>query len=223
MEMFDFFRKLKKNNNKTWLDAHRREYETFVLNPAREFVTAMGPRLAELSEGIIADPRTNRSLFRINRDTRFSPDKSPYKTNLAMIFWRGPGKRMESSGFYLHFEPDHFFWGAGIYMFPDHLLRRYRQAVVHPEKGPQLVKIVEELNSRPGLTVGGRHYKRVPSGMEAEGPAADLLLHRGLYTGGEPVKYPPEMFQASFVDYCIERFRSVLPLHNWLVDLGGRP
>ena len=82
---------------------------------------------------------------------------------------------------------------------------------------------MEELNSRPGLTVGGRHYKRVPSGMEAEGPAADLLLHRGLYTGGEPVKYPPEMFQASFVDYCIERFRSVLPLHNWLVDLGGRP
>ena len=67
-----FFKGLDRNNSKAWFEKHREEYDTHVLDPARAFVTDMGERLLELSPNIIAEPKVNRSLFRLNRDTRFS-------------------------------------------------------------------------------------------------------------------------------------------------------
>src|SRR4030042_3225823 len=98
----------------------------------------MGTRLTGLAPDIIADPRVNRSLFRLNRDVRFSRDKTPYKTHVAFWFGEGSRPRMENSGFYFHIEPDSIMTGSGLYFFPKPLLDAYRQAVVHPVYGPQL-------------------------------------------------------------------------------------
>jgi len=78
----------------------------------------MGEKLRPLCPGINAIPKVNKSLFRINRDTRFAKDKSPYKTNLGILFWEGQGKRMESSGFYFHLEENLLMIGCGMYKFP---------------------------------------------------------------------------------------------------------
>ena len=83
-----FLRDLAANNNREWFTAHRPEYETAVLEPARAFVRVMGERLRRLSPQIKAEPRIDGSLFRLYRDIRFSPDKSPYKTNLGIFFWK---------------------------------------------------------------------------------------------------------------------------------------
>jgi len=95
----DFFHRLTVNNSKEWFQEHREEYDNSILEPSRHFVMAMGERFIELSSGIVADPRVNRSLFRINRDTRFSKDKSPYKNHLGILFWEGERPKMENSGF----------------------------------------------------------------------------------------------------------------------------
>jgi uncharacterized protein (TIGR02453 family) len=217
-----FLRGLAAHNEREWFAAHRADYETAVMEPARAFVTAMGGRLKRLTPGIRFDPRANGSLFRIFRDTRFSPDKSPYKTNLGILFWEGRGPRMGCSGYYVHLEPPVLMLGAGLYIIPRPLLERYRRAVADPEYGTELAAIVRKLSARPGYTLGGEHYKRVPAGYDADPAAAGLLRHAGLYAGWEgPI--PPELHSAALVEFCWEKFKPMEPLHRWLATLvaGG--
>ena len=73
-EAVTFFKQLKDNNNKPWFDAHKPDYQEYVMAPTQEFIEEMGLKLGQLSPGIHAEPRVNRSIFRIYRDTRFSKD-----------------------------------------------------------------------------------------------------------------------------------------------------
>jgi len=225
-ETLSFYRGLRGHNTKEWFDDHRKEYERFVLEQARAFVVDMGARLRAIAPGVISDPRVNRSLFRINRDTRFSKDKTPYKTHLALWLWEGVGKRMECSGFYFHLEPDRLMLGAGIYMFERPALEEYRRSVVHPVYGPKLADAIEALEGEVkgdggcGLYTGER-YKRVPRGYDPDHERAELLLNKGLVAGDDgPI--PPELFTPVLLDYCMARYERMLPLHRWLVEMTER-
>lgn len=217
-ETVRFYTALRKNNNRDWFAANRETYERHVMAPARLFVAAMGERLRSIVPGIVAVPAVNKSIFRINRDTRFSLDPSPYKTNLGLYFWDGARSRMESAGFYVGLEPPDIMLGGGMYVIADALLARYRKAVVDPKRGAELAKIVAALRAIPGCAVEGAHYKRVPAGFDPGHKNAELLKHKGLYAGFG-TKVPEELFSADFVDYCMERFEPVAPLHRWLMKL----
>jgi uncharacterized protein (TIGR02453 family) len=217
-ETVRFFTALRKNNNRAWFEKNRATYDAHVMAPAKLFVTAMGERLKRIEPGIIAVPAVNKSIFRINRDTRFSLDPAPYKTNLGIYFWDGRRSRMESSGFYFGFEPPDLYVGGGMYMIPDSLLGRYRKDVVDKKRGAELGRIVAALRAREGFAVEGEHYKRVPAGFDPGHPNADLLKHKGLYASFE-TKVPEEFYSARLVDYCLERFEPVVPLHRWLMKL----
>lgn len=217
-ETVRFYTALRKNNDRDWFEANRETYERHVMAPAKLFVTAMGERLRSIVPGVVAVPKVNKSIFRINRDTRFSHDPSPYKTNLGLYFWDGARSRMESAGFYVGLEPPDIMLGGGMYVIPDALLGRYRQAVVDPKRGADLAKIVAALRAIPGCAVEGSHYKRVPAGFDPGHKNAELLKHKGLYAGFG-TKVPEELFSAAFVDYCLERFEPVAPLHRWLMKL----
>jgi len=217
-ECISFFRELSSNNTIHWFKQHKREYDAFVLKPARNFVYDMGERLRLIAPRINADPRTNRSLFRINRDVRFSADKSPYKTHLALWFWEGSGPRMECSGFYFHLEPGKLMLGVGIYCFPKPLLDKYRTYVVHKKHGPALAQVIDSVTGAGSITLGGNHYKRTPRGFDPNHKYAGLLLHNGLYAG-EDTPVPDELFSEELVDFCFERFNIMAPLHRWLVNL----
>ncbi len=217
-ETVRFYTALRRNNNRAWFEAHRAVYEEHVLGPAKLFVTALGARLRTIIPGLIAVPAVNKSIFRINRDTRFSLDPSPYKTNLGLYFWDGARSRMESAGYYVGLEPPEIMLGGGMYMIPDALLGRYRKAVVDPRRGAELAKIVAALRRIPGCGVEGTHYKRVPAGYDPAHKNAELLKHKGLYAGFE-AKVPREFFSTDFVDYCFDRFAPVAPLHRWLMKL----
>ena len=220
-ETIDFFSDLSRNNNKEWFDRNKKNYETFVIEPARAFVTAMGERLEAVSPHIIANPKVNRSLFRIYRDIRFSPDKSPYKTHLGIFFWEGNRPRMECSGFYFHLEPRQLILGVGIYMFPRQLLDRYRRSVVDPEYGRELLDILTKISGIKDLKLGGEHYKRIPAGYDPSHPNAKLLLYNGLY-GGYETHIPEELYSRSLIDYCWDKFIPLVPLHKWLVSMVSR-
>ena len=215
-----FFTALRKNNNRDWFTRNRPAYEEHVLAPAKLFVTAMGERLRTIVPRIVAVPQVNKSIFRINRDTRFTLDPSPYKTNLGIYFWDGVRSRMESAGFYVGLEPPDLMIGGGMYVIPDNLLGRYRKAVVDPRRGAEIGKIVAALRAIPGFSVDGLHYKRVPAGFDPAHPNAELLKHKGLYAGVE-TKVPEAFTTAGFVDHCFERFAPLVPLHRWLMKLFG--
>ena len=220
-ETVSFFRNLKKNNTRDWFETNRGTYEEHVLEPAKAFIAAMGPRLKTISPNIVAAPKVNKSIFRLNRDTRFSHDKSPYKPNLGIYFWEGPRCRMDSPGFYVHLEPPTFLLGAGYYMFPDWLIGPYRKAVVDPGSGKKLAAILKRISESTNFEIGGRYYKRVPPGFDASLPNAGLLLHNSLHAGWE-TDIPKELFTSGLVDFCWNKFQPLAPLHRWLVALMSR-
>ncbi len=216
-----FLKDLKKHNNREWFNAHKDIYTGQVIGPAQALVTDLGERLKEIAPGIIAVPKPNRSIFRIYRDTRFSSDKSPYKTHLGIYLWEGIRPRMECPGFYFHLEPPNLMLGMGFYMFPRKALEHYRSAVVDPEYGAELTDILSHIEEMEGYTLGGKHYKRIPPGFDSSHPNAELLLHNGLYAGIE-APIPEELYSERLLDYCMERFAPLAGLHRWLVDLNNR-
>jgi uncharacterized protein (TIGR02453 family) len=220
-ETIKFFKDLKKSNTKKWFQAHKQDYEIHVMQPARAYVVAMGEKLKTEVPDIVAIPKINKSLFRINRDTRFSADKSPYKTNMGIFFWEGQRPRMECPGFYFHLEPNFLMLGVGLYMFPKYLFDTYRNSVVHPKYGKDLADIVTKIERKKGYQIGGKHYKRVPAGYDASHPLADLLLFNGFHAGIE-TSIPEEFYSKKLVSYCWDRFRPLLPLHIWLVGMTRR-
>ncbi len=217
-----FFTGLIKNNTKEWFEKNRGIYAKHVMEPAKAFVVAMGERLKTITPRIVAVPKINKSIFRLNRDTRFSLDPSPYKTNLGIYFWEGGPSRMEAPGFYFHFEPPNIMIGGGFYMFPDPVVDRFRRAAVDPKRGRELAKIIASIEKLEGWSIGGQHYKRVPAGFDPHHSNAGLLKHRGLYAGLES-KVPEEFFSAALADYCFEGYKPLIPLHRWLVKLARRP
>ena len=145
-ETTTFLTQLAASNTKEWFDAHRADYEQYWLAPAREFVVAAGKELVQLSPNIQAEPRVNGSIFRINRDIRFSKDKTPYKTTLDIWFWEGV-RREAVSGYFLRITPHELGIGVGAHGFDKDRLAAYRAAVVDPRVGATLRKTVTEVES----------------------------------------------------------------------------
>lgn len=177
-EAIAFFKGLEANNNKAWFDAHRDDYLNNVLEPLKFLVMALGAAFTRKLPGIVADPRVNGSLFRINRDTRFSHDKSPYKTQAGMYLWIGPGEKLACPGLYFEIGPRHVSLGSGTYMFADSAIGGYRRYVA--EKGNRLAGAIRKA-TMAGFELGGEKLKRVPSGFDPAHKHAELLKHKGLY------------------------------------------
>lgn len=129
-ELFRFLARLKRNNNRDWFLAHKDEFEANIRQPALRFITDFAVPLGKISPCLVADPRPSRgSLFRIYRDTRFSSDKRPYKTHVAMRFSHR-GKDVHSPGFYLHLESEGCFAACGLWHPEPPTLLKVRNAIV---------------------------------------------------------------------------------------------
>ena len=210
-----FLAKLKRNNNREWFESHREEFIASVLEPAQEFVLVLGEMLRAVAPGIIAIPKTDKSIFRLHRDVRFSKNKSPYKTNLGILWWEGERKKMECSGFYFHVEPKYFFLGTGQYLFTNDLLKKYRHILYNPDNAKELEVIVKKLRKK-GFELGGKTFKRVPKGFDAEYPYADYLLYSGIYAY-EEYSDLKKLEKEKTVEFAYKKFVEMLPLHKWLV------
>lgn len=212
-----FLSALALNNEKAWFDAHRDDYQRLLVEPAKSFVVDMGRAIAKFAPKVHAEPKVNGSISRINRDVRFSADKSPYKTHLDLWFWEGAKRGFDLSGFYFRLEPTGLLLGAGIYRFEDEALARYRKAVLSPAKGKALEKAAAQVKSA-GCELGGVGYKKVPRGLPEDHPRAELLKHRGLYAAVE-LPISKDLGSPKLVALCAGHYRTMLPLHRWLADL----
>ena len=113
---FRFLRELADNNERDWFNANKAQYENDVREPALLFIEEMGPAIERISPRFTAiAKRSGGALMRVYRDTRFSKDKTPYKTNVGIQFRHELGKDVHAPGFYLHIEPARCFLGAGIW------------------------------------------------------------------------------------------------------------
>jgi len=212
-----FFRSLGRNNNRDWFQKHKGRYDESILAPAKEFVTAISGKMTAISPDINTEPRINAAIRRINRDIRFSPDKTPYKTYQDFRFLQGRGK--EGPGYFVRFAPDSFILAAGAYRFDKGQLERYREAVADDIAGKALEVIIRKV-AKAGYEIGGSHYKRVPGSYGADHPRGELLKHAGLYAY-VTTAIPKEFFGGALPAYCTGRFKKMAPLNDWVVEYVG--
>ena len=128
---FTFLRDLARHNERPWFHANKHRYEALVRDPFLALIGDLAEPLAKVSPHYRADARPlGGSLFRIQRDTRFANDKTPYKTHAGAQFFHARGKRAEAPVFYLHVEPGACFIGAGLWHPQPETQRRVRAFLV---------------------------------------------------------------------------------------------
>lgn len=176
----EFLDSIRKNNNKEWFEAHKSEYEEYILNPSRAFVLEMGEHLMALEPTINFEPKINKSLFRIYRDTRrMGANKAPIKHRIGIIFWQGNGSRLQNSSFYLHFSPDELFVATGVRWFEKPMLDAFREYIKDESRRIELDKTLSALEAK-GYRAIEKGYKKYPRGFSADMPSVDLSLYKGM-------------------------------------------
>jgi uncharacterized protein (TIGR02453 family) len=212
-----FLADLAQNNDRVWFEANKHIYETSLLEPAQAFIMALGKKLENLAEDIVYGPQTDGRgvLMRMHRDTRFSADKSPYKTRVSGLFREGRQKKMESPAFGFQIDANSIELITGMYKFTPEALTTYRAAVARKSVGDELVAAIAEISNAGSYTVAGEHYKRVPAGYDPEYAFAHLLRYDGLYALSPRID-SSDMQTAALVDRCYAHFQQMAPLYNWL-------
>ncbi len=200
-EAISFFERLAADNSKAFWEANRPQYEEHVRDPLASLAASL--------EGIFGAPH----LYRPHRDLRFSKDKRPYKEHAAVSFGgRGPAA---VAGRHIHLGPEGLFVAAGAYRLHGEALSRYRRAVADDTSGPELVRVVAELERR-GYEVRGDVLRRVPQGYPRDHPREALLRRKGLaavrtWSAAEPWLFTPEA-----ADRIVRVLGDAEPLVTWL-------
>jgi uncharacterized protein (TIGR02453 family) len=215
-----FLESIRQNNNKEWFELHRKEYEEFILEPSRAFVIEMGEHLQALEPTIKFEPKINKSLFKIYRDTRRMKDavSIPLKYRIGIIFWQGNGSRMQNSSFYLHFSPDELFVSVGIRWFEKPMLEAYREYIKNAYKREELNNILHYLMKK-GYSVIDKRYKRYPRGIKADITNSHLFLYKGMATY-KILK--PNIIENSdkLIDTLYKIYEDMLPLQQYMFNVS---
>ena len=207
-----FLRALKRNNDREWFRARKDDFEHLLQKPMLAVIDRLAVDLREFAPDLVAN---RRSLYRIYRDTRFSNDKTPLKTNVAAVFpARGLGKH-EGAGMYFEIAHGWVWVGGGMYAPDTPTLARVREHIFSNPR--QLRSIVESPSFRRGVgRLSGEQLRRVPHGFPKDHEAAEYLRYRQFLVGREH----PAAFAASprFYDGLLATFRRIAPLIAFLND-----
>ena len=207
-----FLRALKRNNNRDWFKTHKDQYELLLRGPMTEIIERLAADFRTFAPDLLASPKA--SLFRIYRDTRFSEDKAPLKTQIAAVFPNRQLPKLGGAGLYFHVAPDGVWAGGGLYspLTPQlQVVREHIAANLRPFRA-----IVESLSFRRGVGQldATEQLRRVPRGFPPDHEAAHYLKFRQFIAGRDF----PAAFAASprFYAGIVGVFRQVAPLVRFL-------
>lgn len=221
-KVLPFLEAIRKNNNKEWFEAHKSEYEEYILNPSRAFVAEMGEHLMALEPTINFEPKINKALFRIYRDTRrMGANKEPIKSKIGIIFTHGnSGSRLQNSSFYLHFSPDELFVSVGVRWFEKPLLDAYRDYIKEASRRDELFSVLESLNAKGYKTIE-KGYKKYPRGFSSEMSNVDLSLYKGMATYKI---LEPKLIEDGdkLIDTLYKIYEDMLPLQQIVYEISLR-
>ncbi len=211
-----FLADLDANNTKEWFAANKKRYENELKKPGRALAETVNERLRALSPAHARDV-SHKALNRINRDIRFSKDKTPYNTRLWAGFHNQSAPKGASAGLFFGLSPESVGIGCGAWQPPKDALDRLRGHIADNHRA--LTDAIGALPEGYG-PLDGDKLKRVPKPWTAEHPAAELLKHKGLHIR---IELPPETAtQADFADRILEHFQRLLPIVTFL-DSGLAP
>ena len=172
-----FLSGLAANNNREWFAENKQRYESCVVDPAFDFIIAMGEQLSMISDEFEAIPRKQGgSLMRVYRDTRFGKDKTPYKTSIGIQFRHSAGKDVHAPGFYMHIEPEEVFVGVGLWRPDPPSLAGIRDRI--SDKPDEWRKIVNQKSFVRSYERQGESLKRPPRGYDADSKVIEDLKRK---------------------------------------------
>ena len=216
--LFDFLRDLRENNDREWFAANKGRYLAEVRDPMLDFIGAFAAPLAEISPHFVADPRPNGgSLFRIYRDTRFSRDKTPYKTNAGAHFRHAAGKDAHAPGFYLHLEPGMCFAGCGVWRPDGPTVTKIREAIDVERDAWTRVTTARDFTET--FELEGDSLKRPPRGYEADHPLVEDLKRKDFVAAMSFSE--GEVLEVDFLDWFAGIARRGSAVRRVSVESGG--
>jgi uncharacterized protein (TIGR02453 family) len=206
-----FLRALKRNNRREWFQPRKEQFDADVRAPMLAIVERLADDLRSIAPEIVVDPKT--AMYRIYRDTRFSENKTPYKTHVAAVFpWRGLPKH-EGAGLYFHVSPDEVWMGGGMYSPQTAQLHAVREHIAGNVR--RMRAIVESPGFRRHVgELEGERLQRVPHGFPKDHAAAEYLKYRQFLAGRELP--PASACSPRFYSTLITVFRQVAPLARFL-------
>lgn len=211
---FLFLKKLKKNNNREWFLQNKNEFEQTLKFPLQQIILELQDLMKSKAPQINFDPKT--SVFRLNRDVRFSENKAPYKTNLGAAFnLKAYHKKDQYPGLYLHIEPGDCFIGGGLYMPMGDQIRKIREHIQKdPKKFQKIINSPAVQKNFGGLV--GEKLKTAPKGIDKNHPAIELLKWKQFIY----IKhFNDNDFQKNSVAQLIFKdYQQMLPLLHWLEE-----
>ncbi|MDA0328082.1 MAG: DUF2461 domain-containing protein [Gemmatimonadetes bacterium] len=208
---FRFLEDLKANNDRSWFAANKSRYEDDLKTPALRLIEDFGKELNSLSPHFMATPR---SLFRIHRDTRFSKDKTPYKTSAGIHFRHEQSEDAHAPGFYLHIAPGEVFVALGIWHPDAQALRHIREHIAEDPTSWKRTSRAKKFTE--AFALEGESLKRPPKGFDPEHPMIDDLKRKD-FIG---VKRVSEKFATSpsLPADLAKTYRAGLPFMRFLCD-----
>ena len=207
----DFFKKLRKKNTREWFDAHKDDYLTQCRAPMEELVAEVNQALAKFAPEYIAEPK--KAIYRIYRDTRFSTNKTPYKTHIAANFPRSGLEKHSAAGFYFSVSDEEIEIGGGVYMPGAEQLAAIRGHIL--ESHAELQKIADNKKTLELMgALKGESLRKVPRGFPADSPAADFLrLKQWIFFESFD---PAVALSSAVVPFVTARFKAMAPLVTYL-------
>ncbi|MCA9215617.1 MAG: DUF2461 domain-containing protein [Planctomycetales bacterium] len=220
IDVLHFLHDLSQNNNRDWFEKNKQRYETAVREPALHFIESMVGPLKKVSPHFRAvAKKTGGSLMRVYRDTRFSNDKTPYKTNVGIHFRHEVGKDVHAPGFYFHIEPESVFLGAGIWHPDSETLSLIRDAIV--EEPTKWKRGRDAKSFRDSFHLTGDSLKRPPRGYDAEHKYIDDIKRKD-FIGVRELEID-SLFDASITKLVADTFKASKPFVRFLceaIDVG---
>jgi len=219
-ETIKFLRELKKNNNRAWFSENKPRYEEDVLDVALNFIQSMHDPLNAFAPHFTAIPkRMGGSLMRVYRDTRFSKNKTPYKTNIGIQFRHEQAKDVHAPGFYLHIDPDEVFLAVGLWRPEATALAAIRDRI--SVKQAEWLRARDDKVFKRHFSLGGQSLTRPPRGFDKEHPLIEDLKRKDFIA----VKSMnlSEATQPRFQQKVETAFKSATPLMQFLCKAVGVP
>lgn len=216
-----FLTELAKNNNRPWFLANKARYERSVRAPALAFIEAMAPRLERISPHIYADASpVGGSLMRIYRDTRFSNDKAPYKTNIGIQFRHERGEDAHAPVLYLHIEPKGCFLACGIWRPDGETLTRIRTRIASEPDEWKKARNNRAFVKAWGSVTGDR-LTRPPRGFDPDLPCAEDLKLKDFL--GVVDLSRSQIASAKLLDHVVQAFAAGSSLMTFLCKALSLP
>jgi len=219
-KLFAFLKDLAENNDRDWFKAHQDLYEEHVREPALEFINDFAAPLKKISPHFVADSRTvGGSLFRIQRDTRFSKDKTPYKLNTGMQFRHNAAKDAHAPGFYIHLQPGECFMGVGLWRPETKIAYAIREHIDEDQAGWK--RATRGKRFTDVFSLGGDSLIRPPRGYDEDHPLIDDLKRKDFFASTRLTQktITSDTFMEDFTADC----KRAAPFMKYLCEAVGVP